>query len=105
MNLGEFEYVVLLALARVAEPAHGARLHAEIVDVTDRDVSIPAVYVTLSRMEQKGLVRVKDARTGARVRKLYAITASGGRALRETRATFDRLWADVDLAGLPGGRS
>ena len=52
-HLGEFEQVVLLALARLREPAYGAEIHREILLRTGRDVSIPAVYVTLKRMVGK----------------------------------------------------
>ena len=54
--LGEFELVVLLALARVANDAYGVSIYEEIQRITRRDTSIPAVYVTLTRLEKKGLV-------------------------------------------------
>ncbi|NIP81853.1 MAG: PadR family transcriptional regulator, partial [Gemmatimonadetes bacterium] len=51
---GEFELVVLLAVARLGAGAYGASIHAEIQATAGRDVSIPAVYVTLKRMDRKG---------------------------------------------------
>ena len=50
--LGEFEMVVLLALARFDGEAYGGAIHQEILDATGRAVSIPAVYVPLKRMER-----------------------------------------------------
>jgi PadR family transcriptional regulator PadR len=100
--LGEFEHMVLLALAR-AGPANGARLHEELVLVTGRDVSIPAVYVTLSRMERKGLVRSRRADIeDARVRKVFQLTPAGVRALRSTREMLERLWRGVTPAAQTG---
>ena len=59
--LGEFELVVLLGLARLEAEAYGMAIFAEIHRVTGRDLTIPAVYVTLNRLEKKGYV---DSRTG-----------------------------------------
>ncbi len=53
-HLGEFEYVVMLAVARLKSDAYGVGIHSEIQRTTGRDVSIPAVYVTLTRLEEKG---------------------------------------------------
>ena len=67
--LGEFEHVVLLALARLPGWAYGGSVHEEILEATGRDVSIPAVYVTLKRMEKKGFVASKVGPAG------YAVSA------------------------------
>lgn len=93
--LGEFELVVLLALARLDREAYGASIHAEILDTTGRDVSIPAVYVTLKRMERKGLVRSSVGRSDESARRRtrnYRLTAEGHEAVRRSRAQFERLW-------------
>jgi DNA-binding PadR family transcriptional regulator len=92
--LGEFEHVVMLALARLGDGAYGAMIHQEILDTTGRDVSIPAVYVTLKRLEKKGLVsaRVAAGRGGGRATRNYALRAEGRRALARSREMLDRLW-------------
>lgn len=92
--LGEFEHVVLLALARRGGPAHGAAIYREILETTGRDVSIPAVYVTLKRLERKGLVASKmtgpsDGRRGTRD---YVVLPPGRKALARSRALLERLW-------------
>lgn len=98
--LGEFEQVVLLALARLKGPAYGASIHQEILDATGRDVSIPAVYVTLKRMERKGLVAssVEAPAGGGRATRNYRLLPEGERALGRSRALLERLW---DGAGVP----
>jgi DNA-binding PadR family transcriptional regulator len=100
--LGEFEQVVLLALARLKEPAYGGTIHQEILDATGRDVSIPAVYVTLKRMEGKGLVssEVSAPDSGGRATRNYRLLAEGERALARSRSLLERLWqgAGVDAA-------
>lgn len=56
-RLGNFEYLVLLALFRVGPEAYGAVVRREIQTHTSRHLGISAVYTTLERLEQKGLVR------------------------------------------------
>ncbi len=92
--LGEFEQVVLLALARLRGPAYGAAIHREILETTGRDVSIPAVYVTLKRMERKGLVAsdVTASSSGGRATRNYRILPAGDDALARSRALLERLW-------------
>ena len=92
--LGEFEQVVLLALARLAQGGYGAEIHREILDASGRDVSIPAVYVTLKRLERKGLVTSKTRRPddGGRAVRVYTIEDEGRDALHRSRELFERLW-------------
>lgn len=98
--LGEFEQVVLLALARLGGPAYGGVIHGEILDVTGRDVSIPAVYVTLKRMEAKGLVTssVSAPDSGGRPTRNYSLLQEGRDALERSRELSDRLWSGLELA-------
>ncbi len=98
--LGEFELVVLLALTRLGSGAYGASIHAEILERTGRDVSIPSVYVTLKRMEKKGLVRSSmgesDADVGRPTRN-YRLTEDGRAAIARSRALFQRLWEGISV--------
>lgn len=98
--LGEFEQVVLLALARLRGPAYGGSIHREILDATGRDVSIPAVYVTLKRMERKGLVAstVDAAEVGARATRNYSLLPAGREATARSRELLERLWSGLDEA-------
>lgn len=93
--LGEFELVVLLALTRLGPEAYGGSIHTEILERTGRDVSIPAVYVTLKRMEAKGLVTSSMGDSEAdvsRPTKNYTITGEGRRSVERSRRLFQRLW-------------
>ena len=56
--LGEFEQIVLLAVlcAGTGEDAYGVNVHAEIERRTRRRVARGAVYMTLDRLEKKGLL-------------------------------------------------
>jgi PadR family transcriptional regulator PadR len=96
--LGEFEQVVLLALLRLRRPAYGAEIHAEILERTGRDVSIPAVYVTLKRMERKSLVasEVRRPPQGGRAVRNYTILPTGAEALAQSRRLLERLWDGLE---------
>src|SRR4030095_11729236 len=84
--LGEFEQLVLLALVRLGPEAYGATIRREIEARTGRDLAISAVYVTLDRLEVKGLVRSRigdpTPQRGGRRRKHVVIQPSGRRRRR-----------------------
>jgi DNA-binding PadR family transcriptional regulator len=97
-SIGEFEHLVLLAIARIGSDAGGAGIHAELQSSASRDAAIPAIYVTLGRLQQKGLVRsriVPAGDRGGRARRLYTLTSAGLSELRQTRAMLERMWSGV----------
>jgi DNA-binding PadR family transcriptional regulator len=96
---GEFEQVVMLALARTGEGAYSVPIHAEILERTGRDVAIASVYVTLSRLEAKALVTSTSeprAEATGRPRRFYALTPAGWDALERSRAMIQALWDGVE---------
>ena len=106
-HLGEFEQVVMLAVARPSGGGHGAGIHKEILDTTGRDVSISSVYVTLNRLEAKGYVEASvelgDEGRGGRPRKCYALTPLGIGQLRSARLEAERLWSGLDFDPVRAG--
>ena len=90
--LGDFEQLVLLGVLRLGEEAYGAAIRQEIHARSGRDVSINAVYTTLDRLEDKGLLRSwigePTAQRGGRRRKCYAMTAAGVAALQQAYRAF-----------------
>lgn len=98
--LGEFEHHVLLAALRRAGEAYTAALVEELEERTGREVAPSSVYITLKRLERKGLVR-SELRTGdgpgqLRERRFFDVTGDGVTALRESRNRFVRLWEGLD---------
>src|SRR5687768_11563011 len=55
-GLGEFEQIVLLAILHVGGDAYGVPIVDEIEARTGRTVSRAAVYMTLRRLEARGLI-------------------------------------------------
>ncbi len=101
--LGEFELVVLLAMARLEKPSSPMPVYDEITRATGRDVSVHSVYVTLGRMEKKGFVAKYagessgDVVLKGRARKCFELLPAGVAALQQAREMYDSLWAGVRL--------
>jgi PadR family transcriptional regulator PadR len=98
--LGEFEQLVLVALVRLGPDAYGATVRREIESRARRHVSISAVYTTLERLEQKGLVRswIGDPTParGGRRRKHFELRPLGARALKVAYNAFAGMTAGVE---------
>ncbi|MFN7922020.1 MAG: PadR family transcriptional regulator [Bryobacteraceae bacterium] len=82
--LGEFEYMLLAATARLEDHAYGASIRQEIETVTGRQCSLGGLYTTLDRLEAKGLVETwmgeSTPQRGGRRKRMVKITAKGVRA-------------------------
>jgi DNA-binding PadR family transcriptional regulator len=108
MVLGDFEQLVLLSLMRIAREGadpYGVSICDDITARTGRDVSLGAVYKTLERLEDKGLVSSRfgapTAERGGRRKKHFKLMAPGQRALKQSVAALrnmtDGLEADFKL--------
>lgn len=99
--LAEFEMYVMLAVARLEGEAYGVTIRKEIQECTGRPVSIGAVYATLGRLGDKGLLEfeISDPRPvpGGRSRKYVHLTESGRRALRHSAGMMARMMEGVEI--------
>jgi PadR family transcriptional regulator PadR len=97
--LGGFELLVLLALIRLGDEAYGVPISEAIEASSGRDVSLGSVYVTLGRLEEKGLVASKmgepTAVRGGRAKTYFRVTAKGLREVREAQRMLTALWHGV----------
>jgi PadR family transcriptional regulator len=88
--LGEFEYLLLSATARLGEDAYGAAIRQGIEDSTGRRCSLGALYTTLDRLEAKGLIKTwmggATPQRGGRPKRMVRVTAKG---LRAAAAFYD----------------
>lgn len=99
-TLGELEMMVLLAALRLGDAAYGLSISEEISSKADRPTPRASVYVTLRRLEKKGLVAtrresVEEAGAG-RPRRLVRLTAEGVALVRETRRALRAMWSGLD---------
>ncbi|MGD2123591.1 MAG: PadR family transcriptional regulator [Gemmatimonadota bacterium] len=94
-NLGDFEQLVILAVMRLGEGAYGMAVRREIEANAGRSVSLGAIYATLDRLEEKGLVSSAQGnptpQRRGRAKRFFRAEALGVRALQESLAALDRL--------------
>jgi DNA-binding PadR family transcriptional regulator len=93
--LGEFEVCVLLAVAHLDQEAYGLKVRQHLEAETGRPIAIGAVYNTLARLVEKGLLRshVDAPRPvqGGRARTCFHLTPSGTRALAYSTSVLSRM--------------
>ena len=101
--LGEFEQVVLLAVAHLDGDGYGLSIRKEIDRRTGRDVTVGSVYSTLARLEEKGLAASYEGdatpRRGGRAKRHFRLEEAGMRALQASRGMLDSMWDGVDFDG------
>ena len=96
--------MVLLAVLQAGnqpDGAYGITVFDALSRHTKRRVSRGAVYMTLDRLEKKGLLRSSLteplAERGGRSRRCYELTKPARTALRDSQRALMSLWAGVDL--------
>jgi DNA-binding PadR family transcriptional regulator len=98
--LGEFEQVVLLAVLRLGDGAYAVSIRDEIQQCTGRDVARGSVYITLDRLETKGLLRSRLADStperGGRAKRYYELRPRAVDALKESRRALVALWRGLE---------
>jgi PadR family transcriptional regulator, regulatory protein PadR len=100
-TLGQFEQLVLTAILSLRDDAYGVSIHAKAEELArPKPVSLGAIYVTLDRLEDKGLVssRLSDPtpERGGRAKRCYQLEALGERALQESAVTAKRIWDETE---------
>ncbi len=103
--LGEFEYLLLSAAARLGDDAYGAAIRQDIERSTGRPCSVGALYTTLDRLEDKGLIDtwMGDAtpQRGGRPKRIVRVTAAGRRAAADFYRAITRASAGVSWETTP----
>ncbi len=98
--LGELEQMVLLAILQLRDRAFGTNVLDELNIRVQRKVSRGALYVTLDRLEEKGMLTSKlgdpTPRRGGRPKRYLRVTAAGVAALRKSRTAWLSLWEGLD---------
>jgi DNA-binding PadR family transcriptional regulator len=104
LTLGEFEQVVLLAILRLDDNAYGVTIRGEIAACTERDPSPGALYTTLDRLEDRGLVSSQfgdpTPQRGGRAKRFFRVTHSGVQAVARVQRGYQRLLKGVSLPGV-----
>ena len=102
--IGEFEELVLLAILSRGDNAYGVTILEALEDATNRSIAIGSLYTTLSRLEEKGLVKSwvgePTAERGGRAKRHYKVNGSAQSLLKEVQAARQRLTKAEVLGGL-----
>jgi DNA-binding PadR family transcriptional regulator len=89
----------LLALIRLGDDAYGVTIADAIEETSGRAVAQGSVYITLGRLEDKGLVSSRlgepTPTRGGRAKTYFRITGKGLREVRLARQTLSALWDAV----------
>ena len=89
IHLGEFEQLLLFALARLGAEAYGVTIAREIETRTGRAVSAGAIYTALERLEGRGFVASRlgepTPQRGGKRKRYYRLEAAGVSALRRSQ--------------------
>lgn len=114
-QLGRFEQLLLFAILHLGNEAYGVTMRREVEERTGKSVASGAVYTTLRRLEDRGLVSScvgePTAERGGRRKKYYRVEPVGIRALHESyrilrgmaaglEPSLDELAAQLDGAEL-----
>jgi DNA-binding PadR family transcriptional regulator len=110
LHLGEFEQLALLAVLRLGNEAYGAAIQEELDRTAGRSSAISSIYITLTRLESKGMVRSEleapddpgngdgaDGRSrGGKPRRYFRLEPAGIEALKTSRASLLSMWDGVE---------
>lgn len=100
-SIGQFEQLVMTAILKCGQNAYGVTIHDTVETLSGgKTVALGAVYATLDRLEDKGLIASWLAdptpERGGRSKRHYRLESNGERALRESALTARRICAVVE---------
>lgn len=106
-HLGEFEQLALLAVLRLGDEAYGAAIQEELDRTAGRSSAISSIYITLTRLESKGMVRSEleapdggngegGRSRGGKPRRYFRLEPAGVEALKESRERLLNMWDGVE---------
>ena len=98
--LGEFEVMVLLAALRLGDEAYGLSIAEEIRKTARRSAARASVYVTLRRLEKKGLISTrresKEEAPRGKPRRFVSVEPEAVAMVQESRQALRRMWAGIE---------
>ena len=96
---------MLLSLIKLEGNAYGVRIREALESRLERSVSFGAVYTTLDRLLEKGMVSSYSGeptpQRGGRAKKFFRLERLGLEALQHARRSSDAVWA---ISPIPGTR-
>lgn len=97
--LSRIEEIILLAVWRLQGNAYGITIRDEVTRATGKTWLIGAIYASLSRMLDNGLVVSSEgeptSERGGRRKILYRLTEEGQTALKEIKRIHALAWGGI----------
>jgi DNA-binding PadR family transcriptional regulator len=97
--LGELERMVLIAVLRAADP-YPVGVRNELKSTAGVSLSRGTIYVTLHRLEERGLVRSAlgepTPERGGKAKRLFTVTPQGRQTLRASMTRLKRLTDGIE---------
>jgi PadR family transcriptional regulator PadR len=94
-RFGSLEMTVLNAVARLGEEAYGLGVRRDVSDLLGHDYSVGAIYTTLARLEEQGLLKSSTTDPlpvrGGRSRRQFRLSPAGRAAVRQAERLVVRM--------------
>lgn len=94
--IGEFEELVMLTIASLGPDSYGVSVKEEIEKRANRSISIGALHSTITRLEEKGMIRSwlgqPTEERGGRRKRYFELTQAGKVGLHQMKKLRDELW-------------
>jgi len=98
-TIGEFEEIVMLTVAVLADDAYGISIKDDIENRLDRKVSVGAMRTALKRLEKKGFLDSEfgeaTAVRGGKRKRYFKVTPYGQKVLTQVMQTRKELWEAI----------
>ena len=99
-TLGTFEHQVLVAMMRLGDETYSVPIVRELERLTGRRIAPAAVYVTLRRLEDRGLVASRKVPPPpgepGRARRFFSVGPEAVALVRSMREELSRLWDGIE---------
>ncbi|MCJ8319195.1 MAG: PadR family transcriptional regulator [Colwellia sp.] len=99
--LGEFEHCVLLSIIQLSENAYGVTIRQYLKNSIKRDVTLGALYTTIERLENKGLINswkgASKPERGGKAKRMVKVTAQGLQSVKEAKQQLELMWKNIQL--------
>jgi len=99
MSLGDLQNLTILAVGQLGSRAVSREIRDLLGEVAGRQVSVSTVFVTLTRLEDQGLLissKGEAPSRGGRRMRVFSVTEAGWEAVRRTREASERLWEGLE---------
>lgn len=100
-RLTDLEQLLLLSVLQAGERAHAGSIQEVLADRGERRTSLGSIYVTMTRLEERGLVESSmgdpTGQRGGKAKRYYAVTPDGVLALDHSRRVLERMWEGVPI--------